>query len=746
MVRRQLHQFAAAAAVATMLLGFAAPRQAAAAPAAAPPAVPAAQAQDESEWLVMLYQNADDQILEGDIFTDLNESELVGSTDKVTIVSQFDRFDGAFNGDGDWTGTKRFLVTQDDDLKAIGSEELDDLGEVDSGAPETLTDFMVWAMNNYPAKKYALIMSDHGAGWMGGWSDNAPEEGSTLSVDEIDQAIGAALAETGVEQLEFMGFDACLMSQVEALSGIAPYARYAVASEEVEPAMGWAYSKFLGQLVDKPKQTGADLAKSVVNSYIVDDVRIQDDESRSEYVAQAYGVTEEVSAAEVGEAASRDVTLTAVDLKQLPAYMTALNDFAFALTSVDPTAVAQARAYAQSFENVFGEETSPSYLDVGNFAKLVAEKAQSDDLDAAVSALQKAAKKLILAETHGPAKPGATGLTFFFPAPELLVGVGTADSQISYTGYASRFAGASLWDDFLVFHYTNRDIDPEQADVALLEPETGREADLADYAVPLLEAPAEAGSADQGTSELAAPGVPTDLSLTPIEVSDESIGAGETTLLQTSISGENVAYIYVEAARYDEESDSYSIEDRDFVLADDTQDVDGVAYPVWTGKDLEDFIFEWSPTVYSISDGETEAFALLEPEVYGASDEDAEYAVYGVYTFADSGQERSAVMRFDGNMEFKNIFGFSSDDWTGAPRQITPQKGDQFTIYETWVEKDEDGNEVQNMYAGDTLTFGDQPFTVTAYDAYPGEYSVAITVEDLNGNTVSEYANVTVTD
>lgn len=735
MVRKRLHQFAASAAVAVMLLGFAAPRHASAAPV---------KAQDESEWLVMLYQNADDQILEGDIFTDLNEAELVGSTDKVTIVSQFDRYDGAFDGDGDWTGTKRFLVTQNDDLGSIGSEELDDLGEVDSGAPETLTDFMVWAITNYPAKKYALIMSDHGSGWMGGWNDNAPEEGSTLSVDEIDQAIGAALAETGVEQLEFMGFDACLMSQVEALSGVAPYARYAVASEEVEPAMGWAYSKFLGQLADKPKQTGADLAKSVVNSYIVDDVRIQDDESRSEYVAQAYGVTEEVSAEEVGAAASRDVTLTAVDLKQLPAYMTALNDFAFALTAVDPTAVAQARAYAQSFENVFGEETTPSYLDVGNFAKLVAEKAQSDDLDAAVSALQKAAKKLILAETHGAGRPGATGLTFFFPAPELLVGVGTADSQISYTGYASRFAGASLWDDFLVFHYTNRDIDPEQADVALLEPETGREADLADYAAPLLEAPAEAGTADQGTAELAAPGVPTDLALTPIEVSDESIAAGETTLLQTSITGENVAFIYVEAARYDEESDSFSIEDRDFVLADDTQDVDGVAYPVWTAKDLEDFVFEWSPTVYSISDGETEAFALLEPEVYGASDEDAEYAVYGVYKFADSDQERSAVMRFNGNLELKSVFGFSGDDWTGAPREIVPQAGDQFTIYETWIEADEDGNEVQNMYPGDTLTFGDQPFTVTAYDAYPGEYSVAITVQDLSGNTVSEYANVTV--
>src|SRR5262245_55107247 len=88
------------------------------------------------EWLLMLYQNADDPILEGDIFTDLNEAEWVGSTSSVTMVSQLDRYDGEFDGDGDWTGSKRFLIEQDRDLTTIGSEELDDLGEIDSGSPE----------------------------------------------------------------------------------------------------------------------------------------------------------------------------------------------------------------------------------------------------------------------------------------------------------------------------------------------------------------------------------------------------------------------------------------------------------------------------------------------------------------------------------------------------------------------------------------------------------------------------------
>lgn len=736
MLQSSLHRLTRLAATAALISGILLPHAVLAAGSVSPATTPTAPAaQQESEWLVMLYQNADDEVLEGDIYTDLNEAELVGSTDDVVIVSQFDRFDGAFDGDGDWTTTKRYLVTQDDDLAAVNSEELDDLGEVDSGAPETLADFLIWAITNFPARKYALVLSDHGAGWMGGWNDNAPNEGSALSVDEIDQALATAIAETGIGQFEFIGFDACLMSQVEALSGVAPYARYATASEEVEPAIGWAYAHFLGALADDPEQDGATLATSIVDSYIEQDVRIQDEAARADYVMQKYGTDEEVAPDELAEVESRDVTLTAVDLQAMPAFMDALNQFAFTLTGVDPAAVARARTYAQSFESVFGDEVPSPYLDLGHFAKLAAEFAQSDELTDAVANLEDAATEFILAERHGPGKPGATGLTIFFPVPELLVGVGTAESEISYTDYVSRFAGASLWDDFLVFHYTNRDIDPEMAYPELLTPEDGQTADTKEFATPLLE--------DVEYAET--PGLDTDLSLAPIEVSSEEIAADETVLLGTSISGGDVGYIYVMAALYDEESDSYSIEDMDFVAADDTEVLDGVAYPVWTEKDLEDFIFEWAPTVYAISDGETEAFALLEPTVYGATEEDSEYAVYGIYTFA-SGEERSAVMRFDGNLVFKNVYGFSGANGTGAPRQITPRPGDTFTILEQWIELDEDGNEVINEYPGDTLTFGEKPFEVIAYEGYPGDYSLSITVTDLNGNEVTEYANVTVTE
>jgi hypothetical protein len=688
--------------------------------------------EDEREWLVMLYQNADDEVLEQDIFIDLNEAELVGSSDAVTIVSQLDRYEGGFDGDGDWTTARRFLVTQDDDLSALASEEIEDLGEVDSGAPETLVDFAVWAMTTYPARKYALILSDHGAGWVGGWNDDAPDDGSSLTINEIDQALAEILAETEVAYFDLVGFDACLMSQVEALAGVAPYARYAVASQETEPAIGWAYAELLGSLENKPGQSGRDLAKTIVTSYIAEDVRIQDDEARSDYVLDVYGTEDAVDPDELAELESQSVTLTAVDLTKFPALIEALNEFAYALTEVDPEAIARARTYAQTFESVFGEELPSPYLDLGNFVGLVAELAQSKELTAAARTLNRAYLAAILAEKHGPGRPGASGFSIFFPVPELLTAVGTELSELSYTGYASRFAGASLWDDFLVFHYTNQDVDPDAVEPELLDAENAAEFDLADYAAPLLET----------APEMAAPGIDTELSMEPLEVSQDEITAGESTLLSTQISGENVGYVYIEVSRYDEESEAYVVEDLDYIAAEETVEFDGIYYPAWSAEDLEEFIFEWEPTLYSLSDGETEAFALLEPSVYGASDQEGEYDVRGIYTFADSGQERYAILKFNGLLDYKGMLAFTGAEGTGAPRALLPQAGDTFTILEQWYQLDEEGEWEVGEYIGDTLTFGSKPFTVNAYDSYPGEYSLGILVSDLLDNTIAEYATV----
>ncbi len=249
----------------------------------------------------MLYQDADDQVLERDIYLDLNEAERVGSSDNVRIVAQVDRFRGAYTGDGDWISARRYYITQDNDLNAVHSQLVEDLGEVDMSEGQTLVEFVQWAAQNFPADHYVLILSDHGLGWPGGWSDPAPGNsgdsstplssrlGNNIYLNELDEALGQARSAAGIDKFEIIGMDACLMSQIEIMAALQPHANYAVASEEVEPSIGWAYASFLGDLVQNPDMSGAQLSSSIVQGYVVDDQRILDPAARAEFLRRRLG-------------------------------------------------------------------------------------------------------------------------------------------------------------------------------------------------------------------------------------------------------------------------------------------------------------------------------------------------------------------------------------------------------------------------------------------------------------------------
>ena len=176
-------------------------------------------------WLVMLYFDADDAVLEEDMYFDFNEVEYIGSTDRVQIVVQIDRNSEVFEDDGDWTTTRRYYVTKDNDLNTIHSEMIADLGKVDMGSSETLLDFTTWAIETYPSDKVVLIMSDHGSGWPGGWSDNSPENsnGNWLYLSDIEYVLSQTIVNTGIQKFEVVGLDACLMGMLEVYNALASY-------------------------------------------------------------------------------------------------------------------------------------------------------------------------------------------------------------------------------------------------------------------------------------------------------------------------------------------------------------------------------------------------------------------------------------------------------------------------------------------------------------------------------------------
>jgi len=702
-------------------------RPTAASPTASPPAATVATGARGQSWTIMLYQDATDKALDKDIFLDLNEAERAGSSEKVQIVAQIERYQGPGRAAG-WTGARRFLVTRDPDLNTVRSKLVADLGNVNMADPKTLVDFALWAMKTYPADRYALILSDHGMGWPGGMTDpnssgahatNAPlaaQMGNILYLNELDQALGQIRSQAGLDKFELIGLDACLMSQLEVYTVLAPHARYAVASEETEPSLGWAYTSFLQALNANPAMTGGDLAKLIVQSYIVQDQRIVDDQARAEFVGRGsyLGEVGAPSAQVVAREMQQDVTLTALDLAAVPDLVKSVNEYAVALQRVDPRAIAKARSYAQPFTSIFGSKTPPSYIDLGHFVQLLKRTTEDRAAAAAGDQVLAALRKAVIAEKHGPEKPGATGVAIYFPVSQLYAHP-YAGPQ-SYTAIASRFAKESAWDEFLAYFYTGRRF--QSTDVG--------------------------GAAVPGRSEAVRSLAAGQIQIGPISASSKTAAPGKPVLLKTTISGPNVGYIKLLVGFIDKAGRSINVADTDYLDSPQVAELNGIYYPVWPDTGKFNLEFEWEPVVFAITDGKSRAEALFMPETFGKSRQEATYSVEGIYTFAETGEARPARLYFR-NGVLRQVFGFTGQEMEGAPREIVPTPGDTFTVLERWLDLDAQGKVTKVAYQkGKTLTFGNQPFKWKTLDAAAGDYVVGFIVEDLDGNQIVAYTQITV--
>ena len=132
--------------------------------------------------------------------------------------------------------------------------------------PQNLTDFITWTKENYPADRYMLVFWDHGGGLSDGYGYDELNERAdgemTMPAGDVVEAVRSA----GV-RFDLIGFDTCLMQDMDVAVGLEPYTDYFLASEEVESGFGWNYTQGFSELAANPGISTEQFGESMIASF-----------------------------------------------------------------------------------------------------------------------------------------------------------------------------------------------------------------------------------------------------------------------------------------------------------------------------------------------------------------------------------------------------------------------------------------------------------------------------------------------
>ncbi|MCG2725211.1 MAG: clostripain-related cysteine peptidase [Elusimicrobia bacterium] len=217
------------------------------------------------EWTMMVFMNAKNNLSESLLYglsgkwaqKDLKEMKEVGTTGKVNVVLEY-----GITGQG----AKRMLVGKKSET--VLKHDLN----ADMGDYKRVIEFVKWSKTNFPAKRYMLVLWNHGLGWIDPNLNNAGATGvynrAILFDDETKnyvrtRELGEILRQTGYVDVFVM--NACLMQMAEVAYEIKDNTGLIVGSEEVMLAYGFDYTKLLSYLNANTETTYDQLSDFFIN-------------------------------------------------------------------------------------------------------------------------------------------------------------------------------------------------------------------------------------------------------------------------------------------------------------------------------------------------------------------------------------------------------------------------------------------------------------------------------------------------
>ena len=432
-----------------------------------PPPVTPTPPPAQTSWTFMLYL-AGDNNLYPHLQRAVQHLEAHPANPNVTIVVLFD---------GDRTDDSWRFVVQPGGRYTLNVNKWH-LGEVNTGDPQTLRDFILWARNAYPAQHYYLSIADHGLGTQGIAYDDTNRDPATnrkdfLSTAELRTALRAATND-GQRKIDVLHYDACLMALLENAYQVKDYADYLVASQN----LGWSVFAYAAYLPAQ-SSSAADAADAAAPYAFAD---------------LAAGVTAATTPRQLAQQTVNAYfehpalmnryprTISALDLSRADAVRQATDAFAAALRAnlaneSVRNAVRNARSAAQKFDSreFYRITDEDEYLDLYHFAQKVREYAPDGAVQTAAQGVMDAVQSggFVIAERHQSGTfqevfwdlDRAHGIGIYFPPRS---GAQTYTRYINHELF--QFTADGVWDDFLKDFFGVVGLPPEESGDIVVPP------------------------------------------------------------------------------------------------------------------------------------------------------------------------------------------------------------------------------------------------------------------------------------
>ena len=367
-----------------------------------PFSVPSALAEQNELTILAYVCGTDLESREGEASGDIREmvSSGIGNSGAVTVLV-------ATGGASRWQGYSFSPSSvQYYRLDGSGPVLMKDAGRASMGDTKTLSDFIRFGISSAPARRYMLILWDHGGGPVHGLCNDENYRDESLSLSELKKALSDGLQGN---KLDIIGFDCCLMNCVDLCADMVGLADYSVVSQELVSGTGLDYDGWMKPIAENPGVSSESIAMSIADTYVAENSR--------------------------GRNAST-ATMTVVASDRMPAVMQAADAFSASLASLITTnmaGVVRLRTQLTSFGEFMDSDAS-DLVDVSDMCD-----AFSALLPQESAALKDAAQQAVCYNcTTADIADYAHGLSFFLPYKT--VSEDRQDILSHYSGEAGSYA------------------------------------------------------------------------------------------------------------------------------------------------------------------------------------------------------------------------------------------------------------------------------------------------------------------